>query len=366
MPITREEAFRNVGAYHLSFILSGKRHSTDPGPCPIYCRRCGGTFTKKSVSRLICINRKKRGCKNGCNFNVHKGYLIDLYNQVIVSLSNKELEDKEEIINNHALLFAGSITATTAATATPLVITVLIQDAVTEEAKEELEGKIFSKVEISNLTLKNLEVSWKKDKVKLSSQISKAQNKSVALSIVLQNKTETSPSRLFLEILEKKERKKKLIEEKKERFKEITNSLKNADHLPPQPQRIRSQEDDPLLIQESVLSLTRQPRIIRKDDLELIYIKGIQRQPIWVVKKCLSNLGIRNFYIRNVSFLGKDICELTVLKRSKPMIINILENSFKVLENFNPVAFSTLRISSSTANDEDILRVEKACYRIIS
>jgi len=209
-------------------------------------------------------------------------------------------------------------------------------------------------------------VSWKKDKVKLSSQISKAQNKSVALSIVLQNKTETSPSRLFLEILEKKERKKKLIEEKKERFKEITNSLKNADHLPPQPQRIRSQEDDPLLIQESVLSLTRQPRIIRKDDLELIYIKGIQRQPIWVVKKCLSNLGIRNFYIRNVSFLGKDICELTVLKRSKPMIINILENSFKVLENFNPVAFSTLRISSSTANDEDILRVEKACYRIIS
>ena len=89
MPITREEAFRNVGAYHLSFILSGKRHSTDPGPCPIYCRRCGGTFTKKSVSRLICINRKKRGCKNGCNFNVHKGYLIDLYNQVIVSLSNK-------------------------------------------------------------------------------------------------------------------------------------------------------------------------------------------------------------------------------------------------------------------------------------
>ena len=54
-----------------------------------------------------------------------------------------ELEDKEEIINNHALLFAGSITATTAATATPLVITVLIQDAVTEEAKEELEGKIF-------------------------------------------------------------------------------------------------------------------------------------------------------------------------------------------------------------------------------
>jgi len=109
----------------------------------------------------------------------------------------------------------------------------------------------------------------------------------------------------------------------------------------------------------------RQPKIIRKDDLELVYIKGIQRQPIWVVKKCLSNLGIRHFYIRNVSFIGKDICELIVLKRSKPMIINILkvfENSFKVLENFNPVAVD----NASTANDEDILKVEKVCYWRIS
>ncbi|ORY27135.1 hypothetical protein LY90DRAFT_513520 [Neocallimastix californiae] len=44
------------------------------------------------------------------------------------------------------------------------------------------------------------------------------------------------------------------------------------------------------------------------------------------------------------------------------MIINILkvfENSFTILENFNPVAVD----NASTANDEDILRVEKACYR---
>ena len=226
-----------------------------------------------------------------------------------------------------------------------------------------------SKIEISNLTesIRSLEESWKKEKVKLSSQIFKAQNNSVALSTVLQNKSEASPSRLSLEILEKKERIKKMIEEKKGKCKDITDSLeKNADHLPPQLQRIRSQEDGLPLIQESILSLImRQPKIIRKDDLDLVYIKGIQRQPIWVIKKCLSNLGIRHFYIKNVSFIGKDICELTVLKRSKPMIINILkvfENSFKVLENFNPVAVD----NASTANDEDILRVEKACYRRIS
>ncbi|ORY10611.1 hypothetical protein LY90DRAFT_518672, partial [Neocallimastix californiae] len=85
------------------------------------------------------------------------------------------------------------------------------------------------------------------------------------------------------------------------------------------------------------------PKIIRKEDLDLLYIQGIQRQPIWIVKKCLSNLGIRHFYIRNVSFIGKDICELTVLKKFKPMITDILkvfENSFKVLENFNPSSTS--------------------------
>ncbi|KAG4083092.1 hypothetical protein H8356DRAFT_1350345 [Neocallimastix lanati (nom. inval.)] len=33
--ILREEAFRNVGVYHLSFILSGKNQSTDARPNPI-------------------------------------------------------------------------------------------------------------------------------------------------------------------------------------------------------------------------------------------------------------------------------------------------------------------------------------------
>jgi hypothetical protein len=51
--------------------------------------------------------------------------------------------------------------------------------------------------------------------VKLSSQISKAQNKSVSISTILQNKTEASSSRLSFEILKKKKGIKKLIEEGK-------------------------------------------------------------------------------------------------------------------------------------------------------
>ncbi|KAG4104092.1 hypothetical protein H8356DRAFT_1351043 [Neocallimastix lanati (nom. inval.)] len=287
-----------------------------------------------------------------------------------------ELEDKEEIDVNQTLHFAEPTTATTTASnGTTPVIAAPTQDAVTKEAnsgrtrwkdpylnagdslhnersrylkprkviQEASDRRDISqvakirKIEISNLTdsIRNLEESWKKEKVKLSSKISKARNKSVALSSVLQNNNEASPSRLFLEILEKKERIKKMMEEKN--GKSSTN--KKSGRWPP-------------------LNSGKQPKIIRKDDLELVYIKGIQRQPIWVVKKCLSNLGIRHFYIRNVSFIGKDICELIVLKRSKPMIINILkvfENSFKVLENFNPVAVD----NASTANDEDILKVEK-------
>jgi hypothetical protein len=42
---------------------------------------------------------------------------------------------------------------------------------------------------------------------------------------VLQNNNEASPSRLFLEILEKKERIKKMMEEKNGKCKEITDSM---------------------------------------------------------------------------------------------------------------------------------------------
>ncbi|KAG4101379.1 hypothetical protein H8356DRAFT_1383328 [Neocallimastix lanati (nom. inval.)] len=162
-----------------------------------------------------------------------------------------------------------------------------------------------SKIEISNLTesIRSLEESWKKEKVKLSSQIFKAQNNSVALSTVLQNKSEASPSRLSLEILEKKERIKKMIEEKK--GKSSTN--KKSGRWPP-------------------LNSGKQPKIIRKDDLDLATHLGYQKNALVILEY-----------------------DIFILKMS-------------LLENFNPVAVD----NASTANDEDILRVEKACYRRIS
>ncbi|ORX95398.1 hypothetical protein LY90DRAFT_520320, partial [Neocallimastix californiae] len=232
-----------------------------------------------------------------------------------------ELEDKEEIIDNQTLLFAGLIPATspiTAATATTPSIAVSTQDAEMEEPEEknisnhsiteepvltpvfptlrkseerisqeglfkkpvtETLGKrknnpleeersptierylprhqdspteelnqfnldefnrlrtenahlknLYnnSKIEISNLTnaFNLFQESWKKDKSKLLSKISKIQNQPVALNPVLPNNSEVAPSRLSLEILEKKERIKKMIEEKKGKCKEITDSLK--------------------------------------------------------------------------------------------------------------------------------------------
>ncbi|KAG4083822.1 hypothetical protein H8356DRAFT_1283696 [Neocallimastix lanati (nom. inval.)] len=62
--------------------------------------------------------------------------------------------------------------------------------------------------------------------------------------------------------------------------------------------------------------------------------------------------------------IGKDIYELIVLKRSKPIIniLRVFKNSFKILENFYPLAVD----NASTANDEDIIRIEKVCFRRIS
>ncbi|ORY27147.1 hypothetical protein LY90DRAFT_513533 [Neocallimastix californiae] len=198
------EVFRNVGVYHLSFILSGKSQSTDSPPIPIRCRRCGGTFTKTSHTRLYCSNKRKN-CSNSCTFSAPKAYLIDLYNHKIVSLSKgkddvplilfkngkqvislpfrspnpkdktnedlfkpvpvkkqltmvpslrnhfwckydycrPEMDDKEEIDVNQTLLFAEP---TTASNGTTLVIATPTQDAVMKEAnsREELVGKTVS------------------------------------------------------------------------------------------------------------------------------------------------------------------------------------------------------------------------------
>jgi len=79
---SKGEVFKSFGVYHYSFILSGKNQSTDGRPIPIRCRRCGGTFTKTSETRLTCINKKKKRCNNGCHFTYLKAYLIDLYDPI--------------------------------------------------------------------------------------------------------------------------------------------------------------------------------------------------------------------------------------------------------------------------------------------
>eukprot|EP00833_Pecoramyces_ruminatium_P017914 jgi/Orpsp1_1/1191946/evm.model.d7180000089553.1 len=129
--------------------------------------------------------------------------------------------------------------------------------------------------------------------------------------------------------MERKEKIKKMIKENpdKGKCKNVTDALvKHANHLPLSLRKIKNTEDGIQKIQEGILSLTtRPPKIIKKKDLALLYIKGFQRQPIKDLKDSLCNIGIKRFDIRNISFIGNDICELTVLKKSKPIIIEILK-----------------------------------------
>jgi len=55
---------------------------------------------------------------------------------------------------------------------------------------------------------------------------------------------------------------------------------------------------------------TKLPKPIHPDDLKIIYIDGIQRQEIKLVKNYLHYLGISKYDVKNISFIGNHFCKL--------------------------------------------------------
>eukprot|EP00833_Pecoramyces_ruminatium_P017112 jgi/Orpsp1_1/1191144/evm.model.d7180000083782.1 len=122
----------------------------------------------------------------------------------------------------------------------------------------------------------------------------------------------------------------------KGKYKEITEALEeSASHLLLNLRKIKKMQDGIQQIQEGILSLTtRPPKIIKANNLALLYVKGMQNQNI-KAKNSLCKIGIKRYTIR----------------------IN-----FILLENFNPATAA----DPSIANDDYILRYEGACLKRIS
>lgn len=65
-------------------------------------------------------------------------------------------------------------------------------------------------------------------------------------------------------------------------------------------------------VKGSLVLAARPAASFRPTDLKAVYIQGIYRKPISVIRKSLANIGIQVWRIPNISFVGNNICELLV------------------------------------------------------
>ncbi|ORX63844.1 hypothetical protein BCR32DRAFT_273312 [Anaeromyces robustus] len=145
----------------------------------------------------------------------------------------------------------------------------------------------------------------------------------------------------------------------------IKNS--NPDSIPPGIQKILEQSGGLEKFEKAILGLTNRPKkVLTLSDVKIIYIKGLERQPIRVVKELLFNHGLDKSYVKNISFFNKDICELVIVKRYEKTFREVFSflnslNKYEILENFNPLN----SIGKEEVSEKEIKRIEKGYYNRI-
>ena len=466
-----------LSKYQLNVILKGKGPRTQLNLCPIYCRRCGGSFTKHSEDRFTCCNKKNPNikCRNSCSYFDIKLYFIDLYDHNVISINqsglpnpdhylltfnkNNQMEDlsiifgspnkndskkdgyKCPLLSNGTRLplnisqlrdifncpydyFEWSMENNNNPQQNPETSTLVRKrirednidislNAIKKKSKKNteeisksgnLDNDDFN--DISNtdfpMTMKSIEFNdiyeidkIKKEHLKFKGLINKIENKifnieeKIADIMVNVNsnresfkskidnikkkldnyesiKLEKPKSKLPTEEKEKKIKNISKLQTKKN--KSIIETINNLDKSSmPQPlKKITSKEKGLEIIKEGIVGLTtKTEKPISKDEVTLIYIEGIRRQQVGLTKNYLQKIGIKKYAIKNISFIGNNVCELLILKKFKNNIINtikIFKNNFRVLENFNPYGY----LNSSEFSIEEKAKVERAYFYRIS
>eukprot|EP00833_Pecoramyces_ruminatium_P001433 jgi/Orpsp1_1/1175465/evm.model.c7180000054005.1 len=236
-----EEALQFAGVVHLSFILNGRRKTTEGNKCPIRCRKCKGTFTKTNHARLIS-NNKKKGiiCNNSCAFSALKTYLIDLFNHDIIEISKGSNNEPFITFKNEDQNIS--------------------MNFFTPNNDDLKRNELFKPVQFK--------------KIPLYSKKNNNADKNVS-------STQGSINRIII-----REKIKKYVVENsaKGKCKMVADTLKRkADHLPPRLKQM-SKEDGLSKIKGVVSLTTKLYKVLKSNDLTLLYVKGIQRQSIKELK----------------------------------------------------------------------------------
>jgi len=128
------------------------------------------------------------------------------------------------------------------------------------------------------------------------------------------------------------------------------------------PENLRNMNKDKSFM-KCILGLKTSPRRkINPKNLVKVYAR-IEAQKTRFVRLFLKNLGIPSSQLKNISFVGKNICELLVHKNFKNQLIKVLHScEIKILNDFYP----NVCTKEGGEEKEDIMRTELAYYKRIS
>jgi len=315
---------------HLFFI--NKKSNKGSSSPPIYCRRCGELFTRDPNKKCFVCKKEKGGCS--INMLYFKAYLMDLYNHEKLNLL---IYDDENIYlefidyngkSQKQMLCSPSILNEKMDKIKLLKPLPPVSKRLIKEKLVDLRKIIWCPFDY---------IMWKReDKLYLTDEERK--NLESVFDIFFEKVD--SPATSSAPPTKKSKRpigkEKEENKEKKKKFKKIKENLKEIKTNAPSPiKRKLSKKGGITRVQNSLFRLTTPHKtVLNNENLYEFYIKGIEKNDIPLIKKDLSNIGIKSEYIENISFIPPDITEIVVYKsyeREFSKVINAFKN-FEILK----------------------------------
>jgi len=154
---------------------------------------------------------------------------------------------------------------------------------------------------------------------------------------------------LIIKGMNGKEEKSIIIKEKKDKEEEsiiikgkkaVDNIKRNIENIPKSLKEEINKEDGENNVQIGYFGLiTKTKKKITKDKLVTLYYKGIYRKPIRFIRECFRLIGIKKKYVRNISFVSTDLCELIILKKYEKAICSTMEyfDDINLLKCYDPL-----------------------------
>lgn len=379
---------------------------------PIKCAVCKNTISKEKMSSYLTVRCSNRGCRKYLAITYFKAYLYYLYFRGIVSvitddngddiiqfknLKTNKIEKKYKFYKKDG----GKDVKDNSPLFPPLHNDKCLGDLMTtwkciydipgygniikNENKITVNDLLYEKIVYKALSPsgnKKRKLNYDDEEDDSAEEFNNNSNNNSDLSDLSDPISYNFLSPSVIAILKRKKLIREIFNSNTNEVKEIKEAIvraleKHRAELPPTLKNILNDENALKRLQEAFIGLTtKSKKYLRPNDLTCIYVKGLERQPISTAKEFLIRHGLKKKWIKNVSFINRDICEITSFKNKEDEIKKIFrilsikinkdgqireDFSYKILEDFNPAK----GFNNPSPTKEELCRIERGYYKRI-